>query len=121
MTVSSEFQSKTDVRRKNVRRYPVLSERMMERYGDVMEAHRTAWDTEDILATQGWCLWQCDTLDGEVVVIIRDEGRSDIPHQYTRYTENEIHTIFGHNHRINNAHIRLIHRAKKNGARVLLV
>ena len=37
------------------------------------QAGETAERTRELLATRGWCLWQCSTLGGEVIAVVRDE------------------------------------------------
>ncbi|MCX6009262.1 MAG: hypothetical protein NTW48_04410 [Chloroflexi bacterium] len=67
--------------------------------------------TEELLATQGWCLWQCSTLDDEIIALVRDESIKGVPEGYVVYTKAEMEE-FG---RLNVPHstIRLVHESKK--------
>jgi hypothetical protein len=67
--------------------------------------------TFELLATQGWCLWQCSALDEEIIALVRDESVKDVPEGYVVYTQAEMEEIG--RFRVPHSTIRLIHEAKK--------
>jgi len=67
--------------------------------------------TLELLATQGWCLWQCSALDGEIIALVRDESVKDVPEGYVVYTKAEMEEIGRFN--VPQSTIRLVHEAKK--------
>ena len=67
--------------------------------------------TEELLATQGWCLWQCDALDGEIIALVRDESVKDVLEGYVIYTQAEMEEIG--RFKAPQSTIRLVHEAKK--------
>jgi len=75
------------------------------------DAREVARRTREYLATSGWCLWQCHTLDGEVIVVARDENVHGIPDGYPVYTEDELEKLFSNG--IGDSTLRLVHEAKK--------
>jgi hypothetical protein len=70
--------------------------------------------TEELLAAQGWCLWQCDALDGEIIALVRDESIKDVPEGYVVYTEAEMAEIG--RFKVPQSTIRLVHESKKRHA-----
>lgn len=75
--------------------------------------------TEELLATQGWCLWQCDALDDEVIALVRDESVKYIPEGYVVYTQAEMAEIG--RFKVPQSTLRIIHEAKKRRATVLSI
>ncbi len=67
--------------------------------------------TMQLLATQGWCLWQCSTLNDEIIAVVRDESVRGIPEGYTVYTKAELEEVARANTSAKT--IRLIHEIKK--------
>ena len=80
------------------------------------QAEEVAQRTEELLATRGWCLWQCEALGGEVVVVTIDGDVPGIPRGKVVYTEAELKKLFGGEKPVNGPTLRLIHEAKKQGA-----
>jgi hypothetical protein len=75
--------------------------------------------TMDLLASQGWCLWQCAALDDEVIALVRDESVKDIPQGYVVYTQAEMAEVG--RFRVPQSTLRIIHEGKKRHASVLSV
>jgi hypothetical protein len=67
--------------------------------------------TEELLASQGWCLWQCSALDGEIIALVRDESVKDVPAGYVVYTQAEMEEVG--RHKVPQATLRIIHESKK--------
>lgn len=67
--------------------------------------------TEELLATQGWCLWQCSALDDEIIALVRDESVKGTPEGYVVYTMSEMAEIG--RFRVPQSTLRIIHEAKK--------
>ncbi len=67
--------------------------------------------TLELLASQGWCLWQCSKLDNEIIAVVRDESVKDVPNGYPVYTKAELEEVARAN--TSPKTIRLIHEAKK--------
>jgi len=74
-------------------------------------AEEVAQDTFRQLSTQGWCLWRCKLLNGEVIVVVRDELVEGIPAGYPVYTSGELLELLD----VDDSMVRLIHEAKKKG------
>ena len=85
---------------------------------DCEEAAAVARCTEQLLATQGWCLWQCQALGGEVIVIAGDQGIEGMPQCYVVYTDGDLRELFGEGRSVDTATLRLVHEARKHGAAV---
>ena len=82
------------------------------------QAEYAAQETRRQLDSKGWCLWQCDALDGDTVAIVRDESVKGMPPGYAIYTEDELRKLTA----MKSAPWRLVHAAKKlAGARVVQV
>lgn len=64
--------------------------------------------TCELLRQQGWCLWKCQALDGELIVVIRDEEAVGYPEGHAVYTERELHELLD----ADDATLKLIHVAK---------
>ncbi len=90
-------------------------------YRRVAQARQTARVTEELLDAQGWCLWSCESLGGDVVAIVRDQEAPGVPDRYVTYSEAELLSLFGRSEPRNDEELRLIHEAKRSGARVCLV
>lgn len=67
--------------------------------------------TYEQLATRGWCLWKCDVLGDDIIVVVRDELVQDIPEGYPVYTSQELFDLLD----LDDAMVRMIHEAKKLG------
>jgi hypothetical protein len=67
--------------------------------------------TAELLASQGWCLWQCSALDGEIIALVRDESVKDVPAGYVVYTQAEMEEVG--RHKVSQATLRIIHESKK--------
>ena len=74
-------------------------------------AEETARRTRELLNSQGWCLWECSTLAGDIIAVVRDENVEKVPEGYPVYTEAELAELCQEG--IGNATIRLVHEAKK--------
>lgn len=82
------------------------------------QAEDTARRTGELLDKQGWCLWKCSALDGDIIVVYRDEVSVGYPKGYPVYIEYELE-LLGRD-KVNHDSLRLIHEAKKlAGARLL--
>ena len=81
-----------------------------------LQAQEVAARTQDLLEKRGWCLWGCEVLGGEVIVIARDD-KVEVPEGYVVYTDDELKRLFSKP--MTAGTVRLIHEAKKRGARVL--
>jgi len=79
------------------------------------QAEIAACKTSELLATQGWCLWRCDVLNGEVIRIVDEDIVEEAPGGPPVYSIREIETLL----ELEVVDIRLIHEAKKAaGARI---
>jgi hypothetical protein len=74
--------------------------------------------TEELLATQGWCLWQCSALGEEIIALVRDESVKDIPEGYVVYTKAEMEEIG--RFKVPQSTIRLVHEAKKRASATVI-
>ena len=76
-----------------------------------------AAETRRRLEDPGWCLWRCSTLDGEVIVVVRDELVTGYPSGYPVYTDQELIELTQEG--VGVEVIRLVHEAKKScGAKI---
>ncbi len=81
-------------------------------------AEDTARRTGELLGKRGWCLWKCGALDGDIIVVCRDEVSAGYPKGYPVYIEYEL-DMLGRD-KANHDSLRLIHEAKKlAGARLV--
>jgi hypothetical protein len=74
--------------------------------------------TIQLLATQGWCLWQCSVLDGAVIAVVRDESVKGVPEGYPVYYKGELEKVGAS--RLSSKSLRLIHEVKKRTAATVL-
>jgi len=82
------------------------------------QAEDTARRTGELLGKRGWCLWKCGALDGDIIVVCRDEDSGGYPKGYPVYIEHEL-DMLGRD-KVNHDSLRLIHEAKRlAGARVI--
>lgn len=96
--------------------HPVNSEVATE--PDIFLAEEAARRTRELLATRGWCLWKCSTLDGEIIAVVLDENAEGVPEGYPVYTEAELEELSQGD--VSEATLRLVHEAKKlAGAKVI--
>lgn len=77
----------------------------------VVQAKEVARRTKELLDSQGWCLWKCSTLGGEVIALVTDELTEGVPEGYPTYTEAELAELCQDG--VSEATIRLVHEAKK--------
>ncbi|HEY82518.1 MAG TPA: MarR family transcriptional regulator [Dehalococcoidia bacterium] len=75
------------------------------------QAKEVAQHTKELLSSRGWCLWKCSVLDGDIIVVLRDELVTGYPEGYPVYTEAELEELCQGG--VSEATIRLIHEAKK--------
>jgi len=82
------------------------------------QAQEVARRTRELLATRGWCLWQCSMLGGDIIAVVQDELVEGIPEGYQVYTEAELEELFWAD--VSEATLCLVHEAKKlAGAKVI--
>jgi len=74
--------------------------------------------TEELLATQGWCLWQCSALDDEIIALVRDASVKGVPEGYVVYTKAEMEEIG--RFKVPQSTIRLVHEAKKRASATVI-
>jgi len=77
----------------------------------INQAREVAQRTEELLATKGWCLWKCSVLNGDIIMVARDELATGYPEGYPVYTEAELEELFRDG--VSQATLRLVHEAKK--------
>ena len=56
-------------------------------------AEAVAERTREFLDSQGWCLWECSNLGGEVIAVVRDDLVGGVPKGYPVYTEAELEEL----------------------------
>lgn len=79
----------------------------------LQQAQEVAQRTRQLLDTQGWCLWHCEALGGEVIVVVNDDQVTGVPRGYPVYTDQELIHLFGGQSLVGRSRLRLIHQAKK--------
>lgn len=67
--------------------------------------------TRELLATRGWCRWKCSVLNGDVIVVIRNEMVTGYPGGYAVYTEAELEQLCHDD--VSEATLHSVHKAKK--------
>ena len=77
----------------------------------LLNAEETARLTKELLATRGWCLWQCRELDGETVAIVRDGSVHGVPPSYPVFMRQELRRLFRHG--VPGSALRLVLAAKR--------
>lgn len=77
---------------------------------DIFLAEEVAQRTRELLATRGWCLWKCASLNSEVIALARDELVEGVP-EGPVYTEAELEELCQDG--VSEATLRLAHEAKK--------
>ena len=75
------------------------------------QAQEVARRTRELLVVQGWCLWKCTTLGGDIIAVVRDEDVQGVPGAYPVYTELELEELCQND--VSEASIRLVHEGKK--------
>ena len=75
------------------------------------QAEETAHRTRELLASEGWCLWKCSTLGGDIIAVVLDENVKGLPGGYPVYTEAELEELCQDG--VSEASLRLVHEAKK--------
>jgi len=73
------------------------------------DAAEVARVTNSHLATRGWCLWKCSTLDDDVIVIMDSYSARGAPTGYPAYTVEEIRLLG----QLDETTISLVHEAKR--------
>lgn len=85
---------------------------------DSLFAEETAQRTRELFITQGWCLWKCSALGGEVIAVVREENVEGVPDGYPVYTEAELEELCQDD--VSETTLCLVHEAKKlAGAKVV--
>jgi len=74
-------------------------------------AEETARRTRELLNSQGWCLWKCSALGGEVICVVQDELVEGVPEGYPVFTKAELEELCQDG--VSGATLRLVHEAKK--------
>ena len=77
----------------------------------LLNAEETARLTKELLATRGWCLWQCRAFDGERIAIVRDGGVHGVPPSYPAFMRQELRRLFRHG--VTGSALRLVLEAKR--------
>ena len=77
----------------------------------IARAEEVARHTREFLATQGWCLWKCSVLGGEIIARVLDENVEGVPGGYPVYTIVELEELCQGD--ISEATLRLVHEAKR--------
>jgi len=95
------------------RRWQEVGVRNLDEAIALERAQEVAHRTRELLASRGWCLWQCDALGGEVIVVAIDGDVPGIPRGKVVYTDAELKQLFGGGKPVSPATLRLIHEAKK--------
>jgi len=95
-----------------INQYGKDEQRIVSFSAQINQAREVARRTREFLAAmQGWCLWKCSTLGGEVIAVIRDASVTGYPDGYPAYTEIELRELFKDD--VSEATLRLVHEAKK--------
>ena len=82
------------------------------------QAREVARRTRLFIAIRGYCLWQCQTLNNEIIVVARDDKVTGIPKDYPAYTEAELNELCAG--KVTPEAIRLVHHARKlTGAKII--
>jgi hypothetical protein len=95
-----------------------LWEKELARLEALAQAEEVARCTLELLASRGRCLWRCEALGGEVIVVIDDDfpNGEDTPQGYVIYTYSELCYQFGPDAPpMEQSTLRLIHEAKRVG------
>jgi len=88
-----------------------LWDKELARLETTTQAQGVAGRTRGLLAIRGWCLWKCSILNGDIIVIVRNELVSGYPEGYPVYTEAELERLCRDD--VSEATLRLVHEAKK--------
>lgn len=78
---------------------------------DIFLAEEVAQRTRELLATRGWCLWECSALSREAIAVVSDENVQGVPEGYPIYTVAELEELCRDD--MSEATLRLVHEAKK--------
>lgn len=73
-----------------------------------VRASETASRTRELLDKKGWCMWKCDNLNCDIVIIVRDEKVQDFPQGFPVYFEEELKNLPD-----DAASLNFVHRIKK--------
>ena len=90
----------------------------VQKEGEAQPAEVVAGRSRDLLHSQGWCLWRCSALGGEVIAIVSEENVKGVPEGYPVYTEVELEELCRED--VSEGTIRLVHEAKKLAGAVVL-
>ena len=80
-------------------------------------AVQVAEATRISLEERGFCLWSCRTLRGEIIAVVKNGKVPGIPEEYPVYTLEELNKTED----LKEKTLRLIHVAKKSGAKIISV
>lgn len=75
------------------------------------QAQEVARCTRELLVMQGWCLWKCSTLSGDIIAVVLDEDVQEVPEGYPIYTVGELEELCQDD--ISDSTLRLVQEAKK--------
>lgn len=87
-------------------------EKELARLEALAQAQEVAKRTSEFLATRGWCLWKCEALDGDTI-LIADNFAEDLPDGYPIYAISELEILFGGDNPVSRNTLKLLHEAKK--------
>lgn len=76
------------------------------------QAQEVGRRTGEFLALRDWCLWKCEALDGDTI-LIADNFVEDLPDGYPIYAISELEILFGGDKPVSRNTLKLIHGAKK--------
>ena len=92
----------------------------LQKEDEPQPAEVVAQCTKALLNSQGWCLWKCSTLGGDIIAVVSGENVERVPKGYPVYTEAELEELYEDD--VSEATLRLVHEAKKlAGAKVVSV
>jgi hypothetical protein len=93
-----------------------LWQKELARLEALAQAEEVARRTDELIHSRGWCLWKCESFNGNTIVIVDDFAElEDLPTGYPVYIISEINTLFGDDKAPSHETLRLIHEAKKLG------
>jgi hypothetical protein len=81
-------------------------------------AENVAERTRELLVSQGWCLWKCSVLGGEIIAVVLDENMEGVPEGYPTYTEAELEELCQND--VSEAALRLVYETKKAAGAVVI-
>jgi hypothetical protein len=91
-----------------------LWEKELARLEALAQAEEVARRTEELIHKQGWCLWKCQALNGDYILVVDDFAEpGDYPAGYPVYTMSEITVLFGSDKPASKWTLMMVHEAKK--------